>query len=217
MDKKKAISIITKAAKAYHDNLEDRKVAFIYGVPSNVKKELELKIDSIGCLECYEVAFHKSNFLHLTGVRLNTKTTKSSKHFYEKCLDGRLSEDDFYMAKDGSTDQKLEVIEGMMDIRHKAAMIGDFTDKGPKLFTEKVAGTTLACIGFVKDLHTKLNVPNTLLKKDIREVTSKPQKKVYAVLSKEYTESYYSVIDKIDKNLEGLKVELIENLMMSIL
>ena len=39
MDKKKAISIITKAAKAYHDNLEDRKVAFIYGVPANVIKD----------------------------------------------------------------------------------------------------------------------------------------------------------------------------------
>lgn len=29
MDKKKAISVITKAAKLYHENLEDQKVLFV--------------------------------------------------------------------------------------------------------------------------------------------------------------------------------------------
>ena len=36
MDKRRAIQIITKAAELYRDNLEDQKVLFLYGVPSEV-------------------------------------------------------------------------------------------------------------------------------------------------------------------------------------
>lgn len=70
------------------------------------------------------------------------------------------------------------------------------------LFAEKVAGTVGGCIGFVRDRNTKLNVPNTLLKKDIRDVTKKPMKKIYAILSKQYAEEKFSKIEKLDKNLE---------------
>ena len=80
-------------------------------------------------------------------MKLNKATVDSSIHFYEKCLDGRLSENDFYLSSDGSTDQKLEVIENMMNIKKVAVMIGDFTDLGPKLFSEKIAGNTCACMG----------------------------------------------------------------------
>lgn len=44
-------------------------------------------------------------------------------------------------------------------------MIGDFTDRGLKLFTEKAEGNICGCVGFAKDRNTGLNVPNTLLKK----------------------------------------------------
>lgn len=81
-------------------------------------------------------------------------------------------------------------------------MIGEFTDRGPKLFTEKVAGNVCGCIGFVQDRNTKLNVPNTLLKKDIRDVTTQPIYKVFAVISKHYTEDKYTCIEKIDKDIE---------------
>lgn len=84
-------------------------------------------------------------------------------------------------------------------------MIGDFTDRGPKLFTEKVAGNVCGCIGFVKDRNTRLNVPNTLLKKDIRDITAFPVQKVYAVLSKSYTAEGYSVLEKVDKRIDMKK------------
>ena len=45
MDKKRVISIITKAAKSYHENLEDQKVLFVYGVPSEAKKQIEQNSD----------------------------------------------------------------------------------------------------------------------------------------------------------------------------
>lgn len=66
----------------------------------------------------------------------------------------------------------------------------------------KAAENVCGCIGFVKDRNTKLNVPNTLLKKDIRDVTARPTQKVYAVLSKGYTDDKYSMIVKSDKSID---------------
>ncbi|MCX4318644.1 MAG: PBECR4 domain-containing protein [Lachnospiraceae bacterium] len=146
MDKRKAIQAMTRAAALYHADLEDQKVIFLYGVPAEVRKQLQAGSGRLLSIKGYEVAFHRYNFLHLTGVRLN-----------------------------------------MMGLKQNVTMIGDFTDRGPKLFTEKAAGNVCGCIGFVKDRNTRMNVPNTLLKKDIREVTASPVQKVYAVLSKSYT------------------------------
>nr|MDN4743870.1 PBECR4 domain-containing protein [Lachnospiraceae bacterium C1.1] len=199
---------MTKAAKSYHENLEDQKVLFVYGVPSELKKQVEQNADIISCLEFYEVVFHRSNFLHLTGLNLNKKKISSAINFYSKCLDGRLSEDDFVLSKDGSTVQKLEVLADMMNIKKSASMIGDFTDAGPKLYSEKIAGNIYACMGFVCDKYSNLNVPNTLLKKDIRAVSSKPQKKIYAVFSKGYSEEKYTTIEKCDKSIEIGKIQL---------
>mgnify|MGYP003166025079 FL=1 len=188
MDKRKAIQIMTKAADLYQKNLEDQKILFLYGIPSQVKKQLQTEEKRISAIKGYEVAFHRYNFLHLTGVKINTSLVASAIHFYEKCLNRRLNEDDFSFSRDGSTGQKLDILESMMQIKRNVTMIGDFTDRGPKLYSEKAAGSICACIGFVKDWNTRLNVPNTLLKKDIRDVTASPVQKVYAVIAKGYTE-----------------------------
>lgn len=178
MDKRRAIQTMTKAAQNYKNNLEDQKVLFLYGTPSDVKRQLK------------------------TGVKLNKNNVASAIHFYEKCLNNRLAEDDFFFAKDGSTGQKLDILERMMLIKKNVTMIGDFTDRGPKLFTEKAAGNICGCIGFVQDRNTKLNVPNTLLKKDIRDVTAQPTYKVFAVISKHYTDDKYSCFTKLDKSID---------------
>ena len=201
MDKRKAIQIITKAAKMYHENLEDQKVLFLYGIPAEVKKQILEKQQLLSTVKGYEVAFHRHNFLHLTGVRINSEKIGSSIHFYEKCLDQRLTELDFSLAKDGPTRQKLDILENMMKIKQNATMIGNFTDRGPKLYSEKVAGNICGCVGFVQDRNTRLNVPNTLLKKDIRDVTARPVHKIYAVISKNYVEQKYSEVEKLDKSI----------------
>lgn len=206
MDKRKAVQIIVKAAGLYHLNLEDQKVLFLYGIPSKVEKQLNIEGDRLPAIKSYEVVFHRYNFLHLAGVGVNGSGVGSAIHFYEKCLANRLKEEDFYFAKDGSTVQKLEVLENMMGIKRNAMMIGDFTDRGPKLFTEKAAGNVCGCVGFVKDRNTGLNVPNTLLKKDIRDVVANPVQKVYAVFSKMYRDEKYSVVEKMDKSLVGRKI-----------
>ena len=201
MDKRHAIQIMTKAAEIYRDNLEDQKVLFLYGLPSEVKKQLQTQEKVLTSIRGYEVAFHRYNFLHLTGVKLNKDETASAIHFYQKCLDKRLTENDFSFAKDGSTGQKLDILENMMHIKKNAMMIGEFTDRGPKLFAEKVAGNVCGCIGFVQDKNTKLNVPNTLLIKDIRDVTAQPIYKVFAVISKHYMDDRYSQFARIDKSV----------------
>lgn len=70
------------------------------------------------------------------------------------------------------------------------------------MYAEKAAGNVCGCIGFVQDKNTKLNVPNTLLKKDIRDVTAQPTYKVFAVISKHYTDDMYSQIAKLDKSID---------------
>lgn len=211
MDKRKAIQILTNAAAEYRNNLEGQKVLFLYGIPSEVKKQLSQK-ECLSAIKRYEAFFYRHNFLHLTGVRLNTSTTVSAIHFYQKCLDNRLSLNDFYFSKDGSTEQKLDVLVSMMQIKHTATMIGDFTDCGPRLFSEKAAGNICGCMGFVRDRKTNLNVPNTLLKKDIRDVISKPVQKVYIVMSKGYNEERYSIIEKQDKDTELMKCSFSEDI-----
>lgn len=212
MDKRRAIQIMTKAAEIYRENLEDYKVLFLYGLPSEVKKQLQAEREILSSIQGYETAFHRYNFLHLTGIRLNKCRTASAIHFYQKCLDKRLTEDDFTFAKDGSTGQKLDILESMMQIKKNVTMIGEFTDRGPKLFAEKAAGNTVGCIGFVQDKNTNLNVPNTLLKKDIRDVTAHPTYKVFAVISKHYTDDKYSQLDKLDKSIDLSKCQFTEEI-----
>ena len=101
---------MTKAADLYQENLEDQKILFLYGIPSQVKKQLQTEEKRISAIKGYEVAFHRYNFLHLTGVKINTSLVASAIHFYEKCLDRRLNEDDFSFSRDGSTGQKLEIL-----------------------------------------------------------------------------------------------------------
>ena len=200
MDKRRAIRILINAAALYRDNLEGQKVLFLYGSPKVIKRQLLMPEQKLVSMKSYEVAFYRRNFLHLTGIRPNSKFISSAIHFYEKCLDKRLTENDFFFSKDGSTGQKLNILENMMKVKVTATMIGDFTDHGLKLYAEKAAGNTGACLGFVRDRNTGLNVPNTLLEKDIRNVTD-PVQKVFAVLSKGYREEKYSRIEKVDKSI----------------
>jgi adenine C2-methylase RlmN of 23S rRNA A2503 and tRNA A37 len=73
MDKRRAIQIMTKAAQLYKEHLEDQKVLFLYGLPKEVNKQLQESNKILSSVQGYEVVFHRYNFLHLTGVRLNKK------------------------------------------------------------------------------------------------------------------------------------------------
>ena len=86
MDKRQAIQILTRAAGLYRNNLEDQKVLFLYGMPGEIKKQLISGEKYLSSLNGYETAFHRHNFLHLTGVIPVGSEIASSIHFYEKCI-----------------------------------------------------------------------------------------------------------------------------------
>lgn len=78
-------------------------------------------------------------------------------------------------------------------------MIGEYDE--PKIFlqTDKIAGNINACMGFVRDKRLKLYVPNTALKKDIRQITS-IRNKIIAILKKDSRDKLYSNITYLKQN-----------------
>ncbi|MCD7854508.1 MAG: PBECR4 domain-containing protein [Clostridiales bacterium] len=114
-----------------------------------------------------EVNFEKRNFLHLTGV----KTDLTASRFFDHCIDGTLSPNDFEFSKDGTTLLKLKVLPQIMTKNLNASnMVGDFCGSNIFLKTKKLVGGVKACVGFVKSGNIGY-VPNTLLNIDIREIT----------------------------------------------
>ena len=97
--KQQAISIITDCAVKYKENLDGYQLLFIL-------KDKHKHISSL------EVSFNPYNFLHLTGIKLADKTTATD--FYERCLNHKLSPDDFSFAPDGTTQLKLEILPQLM-------------------------------------------------------------------------------------------------------
>ena len=59
---------------------------------------------------------------------------------------------------------------------------------------------------FCKRPKYGIDVPNTLLKKDIQDVVANPVQKIYAVFSKMYMDEKYSVAEKMDKSFRGTKI-----------
>lgn len=157
MTKAEAIRIIVECAEAYRDNLENTNLLIAY-------KDGHI-------LRSFRALFLPRHFMHLTGVKNAPGRKLTSVAFYQKCLDHRLSASDFAFAEDGTTPLKLAVLPQLMKRNLSAKMIGDFRERTFVLSTEKVAGSITACIGFVYDEQSGYYVPNTVLKRDIRDVT----------------------------------------------
>ncbi len=77
-----------------------------------------------------EVTFDASNFLHLTGF----KTSISPRHFFEKCLDRRLAEEEFDFSDDGTTPLKMIVLPQLVKQNLSAKMLGDYRLKNKIFF-----------------------------------------------------------------------------------
>ena len=91
MDKRQAIQILTRAAGLYRNNLEDQKVLFLYGMPGEIKKQLISGEKYLSSLNGYETAFHRHNFLHLTGLIKFVYEISFYIIFYEKCISNLLT------------------------------------------------------------------------------------------------------------------------------
>ncbi len=175
MTKKQAINIITKCAKQYHQRLEGRQVAFVYRDANNHS-------------DYTSVRFQSHNFLHFTGVSLSTGI--NANNFYRAALNNRLSENDFSFKNNHTTELKLKVLDVIMNIDVKARMIGNYIGPHLELYTEKVTGTTTACLGLIQ--NNDYYIPNSVLSEYIRSIVPKPPGKIYAIFKKPINSHLYT-------------------------
>ncbi len=110
--------------------------------------------------------------------------------FYRAALNNRLSENDFSFKNNYTTEQKLKVLNIIMNIDTKARMIGNYTGPHLELYTEKVTGTTTACLGLIQSKNCY--IPNSVLSEDIRSIIQKPPGKIYAIFKKPVKSSLYT-------------------------
>lgn len=194
MDKIKAAGIISQAASIFENQHRSKNLLIIFGEP-NHPQYIETKADS-------------KNFLHLTGVVLNKTSILSdipdhqgnvSEIFFEKTLYRKLSPNDFDFKKDGTTEQKLNVLTQALRIASNAKMIGEYSGNRLKLQTDKLAGSVYSCVGFIN--IGQYYVPNTVLATDIRQEVHE-RRRVLAVLSKSIVEEKYSVIESVAKKMD---------------
>ncbi len=203
--KKDAIKKVVSCAKAYESELNNRNLLFV----------CKNKYSEISYLE---VTFHNFNFLHLTGLILNYENKvddndqdESSKSeslnaatFYKRCLNNKLSPDDFTMSD--TTSLKLDVLPGIVTKNLSANMIGDFNSPKPKLLTQKLVGGVKAYMGFVYSEDLGEYVPNTVIKEDIRQHV-KGYAQIIVTYRKSVSDNQYSEIVYVAKKVDWSKVE----------
>lgn len=187
LSKIEIINILSNCIKNYNENLKNKKVMFII---ENKYRTLKLE----------EVFFGKRNFYHLTGIIAFDRNGKklSSNNFYDLLLNGRIN--DMNIRKtDKTTDLKIQVLPQLMRLDRIASMIGDYDNSRIFLQTEKVAGGTNSCMGFVRDSKLNIYVPNTALKIDIRDITNN-RNKIVAILKKDIKDNLYKNITYLKQN-----------------
>ena len=191
--KKDALAIVFAAANQYQENLVDHSLLF-------------LCMDKHKKTYCVEVTFDVSNFQHLTGLETDPDVI-SPAHFFQLCLDRRLRETDFELAKNGTAEWKLDVLPRITKRNLSAHMIGMYNQSQPLLSTERVAGSTNACMGFVRNEGVGRYVPNTVLKGDIRRLVYVPDR-ILVTYRKASRDSQYSEIVYATKKMDWSSVHL---------
>ena len=177
-----ALAIVHKCAIAYNQNLSNKSILFITTSENNFAR--------------FEAIFLPQNFKHLTGL----KSTLSGADFFDLAIRNRLSPKDVALAVDGSTDLKLSVLPQLMNIHLTARMVGDYDQSKSLLVTDKVAGTVTAAMGFIQT--NDMYLPNTALKKDIREVTIQTtRRKIEAIFMKPRKSDLYRELTYIAKGM----------------
>ena len=196
-NREQILPIIIDCARLYKEHLAGQKLLFV------------TVTDSV--FNCFESQFLPRNFLHLTGV----KSKLSGEMFFLAATQNRLGVKDFELASDGTADLKLDILPQLMKIHNSARMVGDYDNHRPLLITDKFAGTVTMAMGFLDVNGTY--VPNTALKKDVREITlSGTRRKVAAIFRKPKDAHRYCELTYITKGLtideRGLQVAIADKI-----
>ena len=193
MKKEEALKILFKSAQLYKENLVNNNLLFIC-------------MDKHKRTSSLTVQFATTGFLHLTGVKFNDRKSMSSGEFFDKCLKRRLSLDEFELAKDGTTEKKLQILPLLFSKNLSATIVGDFSARTPVLVTDKLVGDVKGCIGFVYEQTTGFYAPNTVLNLDIRTYISN-QLRIIATYRKKKTDSGYEEIVYAAKKIDWEKIK----------
>ena len=196
MNKNEALGILFSCAELYKQNLANKNVLFIC-------------VDKNNKIHMMETVFLPTAFLHLTGVKFEQGRELSAREFFKKCLNKRLSVDEFEMSRDGTTEQKLRVLPMLFRKNLSATMMGDFCEKRLVLVTEKLVGGVNGCLGFVCSSNSRFYVPNTSLNIDIRNSISN-QKRIISIYTKPKAETLYSECVYKAKNIDFTEITLPE-------
>ena len=194
MTKKEALQIVFSCAASYKKNLAGRSLLFV-------------TTDKHKTVRCLEVTFDSSNFLHMTGFKLNKKEI-SANNFFSMCCDKRLSESDFEFAADGTTEMKMRVLPGLVQKHLSAKMVGDYNLSQPKLYTDKLAGSVGACMGFVRNGGKGRFVPNTVLEGDIRSMVKGSANRIVITYQKQRGYALYTEIVYTSKKIDSTPLTL---------
>lgn len=186
-DKKKAVDIITVAARDYHKYLQDKHFLLIYQDVKNI--------------EVTQVEFRSNHFLHLTGI----KTELSAQRFYEKCLNRKLSVEEIEMDKKGKVQQKLSVLPFLHELLYNNCMIGNFINSGICIKADYFVGNTKAVLSVGFRWGKRTDFPVTLYKEDVRKLSS-PTNKVLAIFVKDYDQQAYTKYTYLSKGQEIQKL-----------
>ena len=193
MRKEEALKILFKSAQLYKENLVNNNLLFIC-------------MDKHKRTSSLTIQFATTGFLHLTGVKFNDRKSMSSGEFFDKCLKRRLSLDEFELAKDGTTEKKLQILPLLFSKNLSATIVGDFSARTPVLVTDKLVGGVKGCIGFVYERTTGFYAPNTVLNLDIRTYISN-QLRIIATYRKKKTDSGYEEIVYAAKKIDWEKIK----------
>lgn len=202
MDIKDINQKIIQASKVYKEHLLNRNFLIIYSHCNRMKY--------------YETVCLNVHYKHLTGI----KTDIPAKDFFKKCYKSIITPKDYKTANDGSTELKLQVILNAMQFESTAKNVGFFNGKsGINLFSDMVVGNYVYSLGFVKDKNApRFYVPNTLLKKNIKEVSLNPIGEIICIIEKQVKEKQYHNImfyrdyfEMVDTDLPSEIMELISD------
>lgn len=193
MKKEEALKILFKSAQLYKESLVNNNLLFIC-------------MDKHKRTSSLTIQFATTGFLHLTGVKFNDRKSMSSGEFFDKCLKRRLSLDEFELAKDGTTEKKLQILPLLFSKNLSATIVRDFSARTPVLVTDKLVGGVKGCIGFVYERTTGFYAPNTVLNLDIRTYISN-QLRIIATYRKKKTDSGYEEIVYAAKKIDWEKIK----------
>lgn len=191
-NKKSALQIIVNAVKAYDKKLKNKHFLIIYQENGRTKTSC--------------VGFRDMNFLHMTGV----KTKLSAQQFYSACLDGKLSENDFEIDREGKVQQKLTVLPYLSELLYNNCMIGNFINSGICIRADYFVGNTKAVLSVGFRTGKNVDFPVTLYSEDVRKL-SHPTNKVLAIFVKDYQQLNYEECTYISKGQEIDKLPLSED------